>query len=63
MFDQFVEFGQGVIGDQRKHVVFEVVVHVPVEVAVDGVHIDGAAVKAMVKDVFGETSMLGRTIN
>ena len=62
-FDEFVQFGQGVIGHQRKHVVLDVVVHVPIQVAVDRVHVDRAAIEAVVEHVFGEPGMLGIAID
>ncbi len=47
-----------VVGNQREHVVFHVVVHLPVEEAIDGVHIDRPAVQPMIEHVFGHARML-----
>ncbi len=50
-----------VVWNHRKHVVFHVIVHVPVEKTKDGVHVNSARVMAMIKDIFSQASMLGQT--
>ena len=41
--DQFVKPRQVVVGHQREHVVFQMVIHLPVQVAVDRIHVDRSA--------------------
>ena len=62
-FYQFVKPGEVVIGHQREHVVFHMVVHLPIQVAVDGVHVDRPAVEPMVEHVFGKARMLGVAVD
>ncbi len=58
--DRLVHAGQGVVGDHREHVVFDVVVHVPVDEPHRRRQQDGAAVQAVVEDVFGKARVLGQ---
>jgi len=52
-----------VIWHEREHVVLHMVVHVPVEVAVDGAHVNRAAVEPVIEDVFRQARVLGVTVN
>ena len=58
VLDGGMQLRQGVIGHQRKHVVLDVVVHVPVQIAVDPAHIHGAAVETVIEHVLGQTGVL-----
>src|SRR5579863_7471940 len=57
--DRFVQGGQRVIGNEREHVMLDVIVHVPVDEAAERIEIHGAAVQPMVEDVVGKSDMLG----
>lgn len=50
------------VRDEREHVVFHVIIHVPVEEAVNEVSVKSPAIEAMVEDIFGEASVLGVAI-
>ena len=52
---------QRVIGHHGKHVMFNVVVHVPVYEAQYGVHVNRAAIEAVVQNIFGKSTMLSDT--
>ena len=54
---------QGVEGHQRKHVMLDVVVHVPVQKPVNWVHIYRAAVQPVVEDVLGKAGVLGISVD
>ena len=56
--DSLVQPGQRVIRHQRKHVVLDVVVHVPVEIADDRIHVHGAAVEPMIEHVLSQAGVL-----
>ena len=58
--DRRVKLGQPVVGHHREHVVFDMVVHVPVNEPAHRVHVDGARVQPMVGDVVGQPAMLER---
>src|SRR5208283_2767740 len=58
-----VQAGQRVVGNQREHVVLRVVVHVPVQEAVDGVHVHRPAVQAVIKDVLGQARVLREPVD
>jgi hypothetical protein len=49
---------QRVVGHHREHVMFDVVVHVPVDPAAERVHQDSAGVQAVVEHVLGQPAML-----
>ena len=49
----FMQARQVVVGHEREHVMLDVVVHVPIEVAVDHVHVHRAAVDPVIKYVLG----------
>ena len=49
-----------VVWHHREHVVFYMIIHIPIEKAKDGIHVDGAGVMAMVQNVFCQTSVLGQ---
>ena len=51
------------IGHQGEHVVLDVIVHVPIQEAVDAVHIDRPAVEPMIEHILGEAGVLGVGIN
>ena len=40
-----------------------VVTHIPVEIAVNGVHIHRPAIQAVIEDIFGQASVLGETVD
>ena len=40
-----------------------VVVHVPVEIAVDRIHVDRPAVEPVIEDVFGQAGVLGEAVD
>ena len=58
--DGGVKLRQSVIGHHREHVMFDVVVHVPIKEARHRVHHHGPAVQAVVEHVLVEACMLGR---
>ena len=41
----------------------DVIVHVPVEVAVDRVHVDGAAVETVIENIFRQARVLGAPVH
>ncbi len=51
---------QRVIRHHRVHMVLKVVVHVHVQKAQHAVHVDSAAVAAMIEHVFSQTHMLSK---
>ena len=59
---QFMKFGQGVIGNEREHVVLNVVIHVQVEEPIEQVGEKGSRVEAMVEDVFGQAGVLSEPV-
>ena len=58
-----VKFGQPVVRDHGEHVVFDVVIHVPVDEPVERSHEDGERVQAMVEDVFAQSGVLSEAID
>jgi hypothetical protein len=54
-----MQLWQRMVWHQRKHVVLDMVIHVPVEEPVDRIHVYRAAVEAMVEDVFRQAGVLG----
>lgn len=48
MFDQSMKFGQIIIRDHRKHVMFKVIVHVEIDKAADRVHQHSSRVQPMI---------------
>ena len=61
--DDFMETREGVVRNQREHVVFHMVIHIPVEIPVEKIHVDGPAVESVVEDVFCKTCMLGQAVD
>jgi hypothetical protein len=57
-----VKTRERVIGNQREHVMLHVVVHIPIQVSMDHVHVNGPAIQAVIQDVFGETRVLGEAV-
>ena len=53
-----VQPGQRVIRHQREHVVLDVVIHVPVDEAADRIHVNSAAIEAMVKNILRQPGVL-----
>ena len=53
-----MQLTERVVRHHRVHVVFEVVVHVHVDKAQHAVHVDGAAVTAVVEHIFGQAHVL-----
>ena len=51
------------VGNERKHVVLHVVIHVPIEESVNRVHVNGPAIEAVIEDIFGEARVLSKTVN
>ena len=58
MFDPGVQLRQAVIGHHGKHMMFDMIVHVPVNKPADPVHIYGAAVKSVIGHVVGQPAVL-----
>ena len=58
MFDQFVEFSEVIARNGCVHVVFDMVVHLPVKEADDRMNGEGAAAEAEVINIVLEASML-----
>ena len=58
-----VESGQRMIGNQREHVVLNVVVHVPVEIAVDQIHVYRPAVETVVEHILCQAGMLRHAVD
>ena len=52
-----------VIGHQWEHVVLYVVVHIPVEIPVDRIHIHRPAIETVIENILSQTSMLGETVD
>src|SRR5579863_2009469 len=50
------------VWQKGKHVVLNVIAHVPIEVPVYHIHVDRTAVKAMVKDILGQSRVLRQSI-
>ena len=63
LLHHLVKSRQVVIWYQRKHVVFDMVVHVPIQEAIDRVHVNRAAVHAVIEHILRETGVLGETID
>ena len=42
-----------------KHVVFDMVIHLPVEIAEDRVQVDRPTIEPVIQDVFRQSGMLG----
>lgn len=61
IFHDLVKLGQGMVGDEREHVVLNVVVHVPVEKAIERVGQEGSRVETVVEDVLGKAGVLGQS--
>ena len=59
MFDQSVEFPQVVTGYRCIHVVFDVVVHVPIEELEEWIEQDGPAADSKIGHVILQPDMLG----
>ena len=57
-FDDRMQLGQRMIRHEREHVVLEMVIHVPVDEAADRVHVNRAAVEAMVQDILSQPGVL-----
>ena len=58
MPDHFVKRRQRMIGHFRIHMMFDVIIHVPVDETRDRVHHHGAGVQPMVGDIVGKPAML-----
>lgn len=52
-----------VVGDEQEHVVLDVMVHIPVQVVIDWVYVDGAAIEPVVEHVLGKTGVLCMAVN
>ena len=57
-FHDLVQPGERVIRHQREHVVLYVVIHVPVDVPADWIHINRAAIEPMVQNIFRQPRVL-----
>jgi hypothetical protein len=51
------------IRNQREHVVLDVVIHVPVKVSVDAIHVDRSTIQPMVEDILRHPCVLGESID
>ena len=58
-----MELVKGMERHEREHVVLHMVVHVPVDEPADGVHVNGAAVQAVVEDILGQARVLGGVVH
>ena len=58
VFDQRMQAGQRVIGHSWKHVVFDMVIQVPIDEAADEIHVNGARIQAMIGHVISQAAML-----
>ena len=63
VLDDFMETREGVVRNEREHVVFHMVIHVPVKIPVEEVHVNGPAVEPVVEDVFCKTCVLGQAVD
>jgi hypothetical protein len=61
--DGVMEPGQRMIGHQGKHVVLDVVVHVPVKEAVNRIHVHRPAVETVVQNVLRQTRVLREPVD
>src|SRR5450631_3748139 len=55
--------GQRMIWNEREHVVLDMVVHVPVEIAVDQIHVHGPAVETVIEHVLCKAGMLRHAVD
>src|ERR1700733_6675243 len=53
---------QSMVGNQRKHMVFHVIVHVPVQIPMNRVQIDCSAIETVVEDILRQARVLGKPI-
>ena len=51
------------VRNQREHVVLDVVIHVPVKVSVDAIHVDRSTIQPMVEDILRHPCVLGESID
>ena len=63
ILDQLMQTRQRMVGHQWEHVMFDVIVHVPVDEPADRVHMDRAAVEPVIENVFRETGVLGGVVD
>ena len=61
--DHFVQLRQRVIRHERKHVMLDMIIHVPIKKTIDWIHVNRPAIQAMVEDIFREPGVLRVTVN
>ena len=59
---EFMKSRKVVVGNEREHVVFHMIVHVEVEEPIEQVGEKGSLVEAMVEDVFGQAGVLSEPV-
>ena len=59
MFNHVVQLAEIVAGDGGIHMMFDVVIHVPVQKAQKRVENDGARIQAIIADIIRESRVLG----
>ncbi len=63
VFDQGVQLRQVVVRNEREHVVLHMVVHIPIQKAMEDVRMEGPAVETMVEHVLREAGVLREPIH
>ena len=58
-----VQLRQRVVGHQREHVMLDVIVHVPVQIPMDRIHVHRPAIETVIEDILGQASMLCKTVD
>src|SRR5579863_5576551 len=62
ILNELVQFGQRMVRHQGEHVMFDVIIHVPVKVPVQRIHVDGSGVETMVENVLGQAGVLREAV-
>ena len=58
MFDRLMQGGQIVIGHHGEHMMFDMVIHVPIDETADRVHVNATGIEAVIKHVIGHAGVL-----
>ena len=61
MLNQLMQSRKIIIGNHRKHMMLDVIIHIPIYKSTEGVHIYCPSVQPMVKYIICQTSMLKQT--
>jgi predicted regulator of amino acid metabolism with ACT domain len=54
---------QGVVRHKGKHVMFHVVIHIPIDESAERIHVNRSAVQTVIEHVLREAGMLCRIVN